>query len=140
MQTVFRERSFEATQYNGTLLLLLLPKNCTRQFCVLTSFGLKFFYFTVVSVYNEVSLSLNSILAIWRGLGIIGKISVRPYEYLKYLGLTTLFSRDHAHTTLEFVPETFLSSCIGHAIMFTFYEIVYEAFPFYFPNLQNTSS
>ena len=40
----------------------------------------------------------------------------------------------------EFVPETFLSSCIGHAIIFTFYEIVYEAFPFYFPNLQNTSS
>ena len=69
MQTVFRERSFEATQYNGTLLLLLLPKNCTRQFCVLTSFGLKFFYFTVVSDYNEVSLSLNSILY-WRYGGV----------------------------------------------------------------------
>ena len=82
MQIVFRERSFEATQYNGTLLLLLLPKNCTRQFCVLTSFRLNFFYFTVVSLYNEVSLSLNSYIGYtvgfrynWENLGKTLRIS-----------------------------------------------------------------
>lgn len=46
---------------------------------------------------------------------------------LKYLGLTTSFSWDHVHTTLELVPGTFLSSYIGHAIMLTIHEIVYEA-------------
>ena len=42
--------------------------------------------------------------------------------------------------TLEFIPETFLSSCIGHAIMFAIYKIVYEASLFYFLNLQNPNS
>ena len=92
-----------------------------------------FFYFTVVSFYTKVSVSeLYLILAIRWGLDINKKISVRRYEYLKCLGLTTSFSGDRAHMTLELVPGTFLSSCIGHVIIFTIYEIVYEASLFYF--------
>ena len=90
-----------------------------------------FLFYRCLFLYQSVSVSVSVselylVLAIRWGLDIIKKISVRRYEYLNCLDLTTSFSGDRAHTTLELVPGTFLSSCIGHEIIFTIYEIVYE--------------
>ena len=134
MQTVSESEASKLLSITEHFFSLLLPKKLYKAILPLNQFWSKnFFYFTVVSFYTKVSVSeLYLILAIRWGLDINKKISVRRYEYLKCLGLTTSFSGDRAHMTLELVPGTFLSSCIGHVNIFTIYEIVYEASLFYF--------